>query len=72
MPTFSTSGTPALRRSPTSGIAGTPPACNGYAFSTPRPNHSLKRRANGVPPGPRGRAGYHRPRGPAVTPSSPA
>jgi GNAT superfamily N-acetyltransferase len=37
-----------------------------------QPNPSLKRRANGVPPGPRGRAGYHRPRGPGVTPSAPA
>ncbi len=36
------------------------------------PNPSLKRRANGVPPGPRGRAGYHRPRGPVATPLSPA
>ena len=36
------------------------------------PNPSLKRSANGVPPGPRGRAVYHRPRGPAVTPPSPA
>ena len=46
---------------------------------TPRPkkrrvlsNPSLKRSANGVPPGPRGRFVYHRPRGPGVTPSSPA
>ena len=36
------------------------------------PNPSLKRSANGVPPGPQGRAVYHRPRGPAVTPLSPA
>lgn len=36
------------------------------------PNHSLQRRANGVQPGPRGRAGYRSPRGPAVTPSSTA
>jgi hypothetical protein len=34
-------------------------------------NPSLKRRDTGVPPGPRGRAVYHRPRGPAVTPPSP-
>ena len=32
----------------------------------------LKRSANGVPSGPRGRALYHRPRGPVVTPPSPA
>ena len=37
-----------------------------------RPNPSLKRSANGRPPGPRGRAVYHRPRGPGVLPSSPA
>ena len=36
------------------------------------PNPSLKLSPNGVPPGPRGRAVYHRPRGPGVTPSVPA
>jgi hypothetical protein len=35
------------------------------------PNPSLKLSPNGVPPGPRGRAVYHRPRGPGVTPSVP-
>jgi len=36
------------------------------------PNPSLKRSANGVPSGPRVHAVYLRPRGPAVTPLSPA
>ncbi len=36
------------------------------------PNPSLKLSTNGVPPGPRDRAAYHRPRGPGVTPSVPA
>ena len=36
------------------------------------PSPSVKRRANGVTTGPRGRAGYHQPRRPVVTPSSPA
>ncbi len=43
-----------------------------YSRASALPNPSLKRRANGVPPGPRGRAGYHQPRGPVVTPSAPA
>jgi hypothetical protein len=42
--------------------------CLGSAM----PNPSLKLRPNGVPPGPRGRAVYHQPRGPGVTPSVPA
>ena len=37
-----------------------------------QPNPSLKRSANGVPPGPRGGAGYHPPRGPGVPPLAPA
>jgi hypothetical protein len=37
-----------------------------------RPNTSLKRSANGRPPGPRGGSVYHPPRGPGVLPSSPA
>jgi hypothetical protein len=36
------------------------------------PNPSLKLSPNGVPPGPRPRIAYHRPRGPGVTPSWPA
>ncbi len=32
------------------------------------PNTSFKRTANGAPPWPRGRVGYHRPRGQGVTP----
>jgi hypothetical protein len=43
-----------------------------YRTTTLRPNPSLKRRANGVPPGPRGCSAYHQPRGPVVTPSPPA
>ncbi len=35
---------------------------------TTLPNPSLKRTANGVPPWPRGRVGYHRPRGQGATP----
>jgi hypothetical protein len=37
-----------------------------------RPNTSLKRSANGRPPGPRGAVAYPAPRGPGVLPSSPA
>ena len=37
-----------------------------------RSNPSLKRSANGRPPGPRGGLGYPPPRGPGVLPSSPA
>jgi hypothetical protein len=37
-----------------------------------RPNPSLKRSANGRPPGPRGAVAYPAPRGPGVLPSSPA
>ena len=36
------------------------------------PNPSLKRSANGRPPGPRGGSVYHPPRGPGVLPPSPA
>ncbi len=36
------------------------------------PNHSLKRSANGRPPGPRAAFVYHAPLGPGVLPSSPA
>ena len=35
------------------------------------PNPSVKARPNSVPPGPRGRAAYRRPRGPGATPSVP-
>jgi hypothetical protein len=37
-----------------------------------RPNPSLKRSANGKPPGPRGAVVYPAPRGLGVFPSSPA
>ena len=37
-----------------------------------RPNPSLKRSANGRPPGPRGAVNYSAPRGPGVLPSAPA
>jgi hypothetical protein len=37
-----------------------------------RPNPSLKRSANGRPPGPRGASVYHAPHGPGVLPLSPA
>ena len=37
-----------------------------------QPNPSLKRSTNGVPPGPRGGAGYHPPRWPGVPPLAPA
>ena len=36
------------------------------------PNTSLKRSANGRPPGPRGAVAYPAPRGPGVLPPSPA
>lgn len=42
------------------------------AWRQAMPNPSLKRRAIGRPPGPRGRTVYHRPRGPGVLPLSPA
>ena len=52
------------------------PVKRQFAFRVSRkaalPNPSLKLRPNGVPPGPRGRAVYHQPRGPGVTPSVPA
>ena len=47
-------------------------ALRGRRPKSALPNPSLKLRPNGVPPGPRGRAVYHRPRGPGVTPSVPA
>ena len=37
-----------------------------------RPNQSLKRTANGKPPGPRGGSVYHPPRGPGALPSAAA
>ena len=47
---------------------GSVPAC-----ALVRPNPSLKRRANGMPPGPRSRYGVHfLHRGPGVLPSAPA
>jgi hypothetical protein len=46
------------------------PVCRA-SHGASRPNPSLKLSPNGVPPGPRGRAVYHRPRGPGVTPSAP-
>ena len=39
--------------------------------SQARPNTSVNARPNGGPAGPRSRAGYHRPRGPAVPPLGP-
>ena len=47
------------------------PLSRGFVHRAP-PNPSFKRSANGRPPGPRGRLGYHRPRGPGVLPLSPA
>jgi hypothetical protein len=47
-------------------------ALRGRRPESALPNPSLKLSPNGVPPGPRGRAVYHRPRGPGVTPSVPA
>jgi len=44
-----------------------PPAA---AAKAAMPNPSFNATANGVPPGPRGRLTYHRPRGPVVTPPS--
>ena len=45
-------------------LSATPPAL--------MPNPSLKRNANGLPPGPRGGACHHPPRGPGGKPSSSA
>ncbi len=51
---------------------GSPPLQLNYLNTCHRnpaePNPSLKRTANGVPPWPRGRVGYHRPRGQGATP----
>jgi hypothetical protein len=54
------------------GKPGRSAALRGRRPESALPNPSLKLRPNGVPPGPRGRAVYHRPRGPGVTPSVPA
>ena len=49
-------------------LAGSPPVLH----PTPLPNPSLKRNANGSPPGPRGGSCHHPPRGPGGKPSSSA